>query len=473
MSTLFKSIFNYIVYLFEFLIDYVTAIKETFLSFSRMNEMNIYEIADTFKAAITYVLAFLCAYRIIYTIVGAITTRKFKPTNNKHKYAVLIAARNEEKVIGNLLDSLNKQDYPSDLITTFVIADNCTDKTAEIARKYGATVYERFDNERRTKGFALQFLFNRIEEDFGIKSFEGYFIFDADNLVKKDYVTRMNEAFDEGEKIICSYRNTKNFDDNWISASYAIHWLRSIRLNNRPRSYFNVATNIQGTGFLFSNEFVLNGWNYTSLTEDRAFTADAVANGHTISYNDAAEFYDEQPTGLKIALRQRTRWGKGHILAFFESGGKLLKNIFTSKGFRQRFMSLDILLHITPINLIEFLFALFSYVCYFIIYINQGFLSCILTILGWRAAGRLGMHLYGIAEATYVFISERKRIKKIKWYKKIWYSFMWPLFDFIGAWTMYASIFMKVSWKPIPHDSQVKIEDTQAVTIQKELVKKN
>lgn len=121
----------------------------------------------------------------------------------------------------------------------------------------------------------------------------------------------MNDAFDAGEKIITSYRNTKNFDECWIASTYALHWLRSIRANHRARSVLRLATNIQGTGFLFSNEIVRDGWKYTSLTEDRALTADAVAQGYAITYNDAAEFYDEQPTSLKIALRAKAALVKG------------------------------------------------------------------------------------------------------------------------------------------------------------------
>ncbi len=164
-------------------------------------------------------------------------------------------------------------------------------------------------------------------------SFEGYFVFDADNLLKKDYISRMNDAFDSGEKLITSYRNTKNFDENWVASTYALHWIRSIRFNHRARSVMRLATNIQETGFLFSSEFVKDGWKYTSLTEDRALTVDAVAQGYQITYNDAAKFYDEQPTSLKIALRQRLRWSKGHLLAFAETGPYLFLNIFLGKRF--------------------------------------------------------------------------------------------------------------------------------------------
>ena len=468
------------------------------------------------------VLSIMFIYKTAYYIIGLFFTRKFKPAKKKHKYAILIAARNEKNVIGNLLDSINKQDYPSDLITTFVVADNCTDNTAEIARKHGAVCYERFDTEYRTKGFALEFLLDKIEEDYGRMSFEGYFIFDADNLLNTDYISRMNDAFDEGCKIITSYRNTKNFDENWISSTYALHWIRSIRANHRARSVLRLATNIQGTGFLFTNEIVKNGWHYTSLTEDRALTADAVAQGYQITYNDAAMFYDEQPTSLKVALRQRTRWSKGHLQAFVESGPYLFINIFLGKWYvrtkwgevsvnkkkknksfkdlilniieniRHRFASYDTLLQLTPFvvfNLARWLLVIvFMGACYSYnigvstnlfaggnylavalrklfsikIVVNPGinaFLVGMLLNIWFRILYRIAMYFKNMWVAIYLFIVEHKNIKPIPFYKKVLYTLTWPTFDIIGRYSTYAALFMKVEWKPIPHDSKVTIDD--------------
>lgn len=431
---------------------------EQFCKLWELSAMNGFEIAKCLKDNWGNLLAILTIYHTVYFFVGLVATRKFPKAKKNHKYAVVVAARNEEAVIGNLIDSIKKQDYPEDMVTIFVVADNCTDKTAKIARDCGAICYERFDPDHRTKGFALQFLFDKIEEDYGRQSFEGFFVFDADNLLKRDYITRMNEAFDAGEKIVTSYRNTKNFDDNWISASYAIHWLRSIRSGHRARSVFRLATNIQGTGFLFASELVKDGWKYTSLTEDRAFTADAVVQGYHISYNDAAEFYDEQPTDLKIAFRQRIRWSKGHILAFVESGWGLFKNIFRAKGLRDKFMSYDMFMLITPRVLFSFARRLIVGALYIYVYISKGFLPCLLTVICWRVSWRISQHIPTMFMAIYVFFIERKRIKKMKWYKKLWYSFAWPLFDIIGVVTTYIALFTKVTWKPIPHKSEVDID---------------
>jgi len=481
---------------------------------------DIYPIFKNINNVIGTVLSIMMIYKTIYFLIGVFFTRRFKTAKRNHKYAIVIAARNEEAVIGNLLDSIKKQDYPSKLITTFVVADNCTDKTAEIARKNGAVCYERFDNERKTKGFALQYLFKKIEENYGTQNFEGYFVFDADNLLKKDFITRMNEAFDSGEKIITSYRNTKNFDENWIASTYALHWIRSIRINHRARSVLRLATNIQGTGFLFSSEIVKNGWNYTSLTEDRALTADAVAQGYRISYNDEAMFYDEQPTSLKIALRQRLRWSKGHLLAFLETGPYLFTNIFFGKLFlktkwkdvekkkhksvkdimlsivesiRHRFASYDTLIQLTPFSIFNtfrwFLVVVIMYGCYAYgngidginLFSGSTYLSEILrsicsieiianpgvnalfigmfTSIWFRILYRIGMYFENMLMAIYLFIIERKNIKKMSIWKKILYTFTWPTFDIIGRYTTYAALFVKVTWKPIPHESKVTIDD--------------
>ena len=487
---------------------------------------NIYPISKSINNILGTFLSIIVIHKAFYFIIGMFFTRKFKPAKKKHKYGIVIAARNEKYVIGNLLDSINKQDYPNNLLTVFVVADNCTDDTAKIARSKGAICYERKDLEHRTKGYALQYLFKKIDEDYGIDSFEGYFVFDADNLLKSDYISKMNDAFDAGCKIITSYRNTKNFDENWIASTYALHWIRSIRTNHRARSVLHLATNIQGTGFLFSNEIVKDGWKYTSLTEDRALTADAVAQGYEITYQDEAEFFDEQPVSLKVALRQRLRWSKGHLQAFAESGPYLFINIFMGKKYlktnwngnkelvnkkkdrhskwlnfvesiRHRFASFDTLVQLTPISFINLcrwlivMVLIYSCVSYtdgitnislfsggswlakllrnindIRINLDPGlsalFISMILTIW-FRLLYRIANYFVNMWLAVYLFIIEESRIKKMSIWKKILYIFTWPTFDIIGRYTIYVALFKKVEWKPIPHESKVTIDDLNGV----------
>ncbi len=461
------------------------------------------------------VLGLFDVHRVAFFIIGLFFTRKFQPAKNNHKYGILIPARNEAGVIENLLKSIHRQEYPQELLTVFVVADNCTDDTAEIARRNGAIVYEHQNPDERTKGYALKYLFEQIEKDYGIENFEGYFIFDSDNLLKKNYIAKMNDSFDAGEKIVTSYRNSKNLDENWISASYALHWIRSARTRHRARSVLRLATNLQGTGFLFANELVKDGWKYVSLTEDRAFTADAVAHGYAISYNDEAVFYDEQPTDLKIAFRQRIRWSKGHLQAFVETGGLLFLNIFVGnvhrtkeerrktsvwerivEGIRHRFAAYDTLSQLLPSALIRAIgFVLVTLIllsCHsfekgseIILFGSNGFVAKALYIIGleqikvtlspgvkavFASAGlsllafwfsRFQSDVANILQGALMFITDRKRIKPMPFFKKVWFCIMWPTFDIFYRYSMYIALFMKVEWKPIPHTSALAIEDIE------------
>ena len=408
-------------------------------------------------------------YKNLYSAIGLFLTRKFKPAKNNHKYAVLIAARNEQTVIGNLVDSIRSQDYPSELVTIFVVADNCTDETARVAREAGAVVYERFDSEHRTKGYALQFLVKNIEADYGVKSFEGYFFFDADNLLKRDFISRMNDAFDSGEKIITSFRNTKNFATNWISSSYAIHWYRTVRNEHRARSFLRLATRIQGTGFLVANEILKDGWNYVSLTEDRELSAFAATNGYSISYNDKAEFYDEQPTDVKIMMRQRIRWAKGHLWAFTHYGWVLFKNIFTHKtqnnqfraktkvgglfNYLQRSFSCYVMFWtVFPRGLTAFIRRFLIMILGFCILIRDGSTGIQLLDPLLHYLSTISGHMCGaIFTAVYILSIEYRRIPSCNPLRMIWYSITFSLFDKIGMVSTLIALFKKVEWKPIPH----------------------
>ena len=107
--------------------------------------------AEYIADVIRWVISIFAIHSTLYWIIGFFFTRKFKPAEKLHKYAICVAARNEEAVIGNLLDSIKAQDYPSELLTVFVVADNCDDATAKVAREKGAICYERFNDTDRTK----------------------------------------------------------------------------------------------------------------------------------------------------------------------------------------------------------------------------------------------------------------------------------------------------------------------------------
>lgn len=412
---------------------------------------------------IAAVIGALYAYRVIFAVVGLFFRKKYAPAARRHHYAVIIAARNEEAVIGNLLDSIAAQDYPTELMTVFVVADNCTDGTAQAARARGAVVYERKDPDHCTKGYALEYLFDRIEEDYGRARFEGYFVFDADNLLARDYVSRMNDAFDGGERLIVSYRATKNLGDGWLSAGYALHWVRTARLEHCARSYFGVSCRVQGTGFLVDSALLRDGWHYTSLTEDRALSSDAVAGDVTVSYQHDAVFYDEQPTSLRVACRQRLRWAKGHLQSFFETCGALTRGIVRRENtLVGRISCYDMLTCNFPSSVITVPLKLIEAGITVALCILGGRLGQEWLMLLWQVLYILVFeHLSAILMGFVLFFLERRRLRRVKWWQVLWYSLMFPLFSIIGDIATLVAVFVKVTWKPIPHKADIAIGELE------------
>lgn len=228
----------------------------------------------------------------------------------KKKFALLVAAHNEEAVIAQIIESLNGLDYPKNLYDIFVIADNCTDGTASIARDYDVNVYERNVPDKRGKGYALEWMFNKI---FQLnKKYDAIAIFDADNLVSKNFLREMDFKLQEGYKVVQGYIDSKNPHDSWISESYSISFWSSNRLFQFSRSKLGLSNQIGGTGFCVDTEILKKlGWGATCLTEDLEFTCKLVLNGYKVGWAHNAIVYDEKPLTLKQSWTQRKRWMQG------------------------------------------------------------------------------------------------------------------------------------------------------------------
>lgn len=397
-------------------------------------------------------------HQTIYIIVGSFKHFKFKGTNyNKHKYGIVISARNESKVIANLINSIKASDYPQDLLKIFVIADNCTDNTAQICRDMGCIVFERFNKEKVGKGYALNFLFTKLhtEPEFADIIPEAYIVLDADNVIKPDFITEMNKAYDSGYEMATSYRNSKNMGKNWISAGYGYWFMHEARHLNNSRMMLNSSCAISGTGFLVSSKVVkeYDNWNFFMLTEDIQCSTEYALSGRQVAYVSTAELYDEQPETFRQAWRQRERWAKGFYQVFGKNGGKLLKGSF------KNFACWDILTTIFPALIITMLMLIVMPICAVISLFMGEFYTAWYAIESvlW-SFGSLGI-LMLIIGAT-IALTEWKKIKTSNW-KKILYIFTLPIFMFTYIPIAIAALFKKVEWKPITHTANVSIEELE------------
>ena len=278
----------------------------------------------------------LYANQFVYIVLSIfVKPRRYKVAKTEHTYGYIICGRNEEKVIGNLIDSILKQDYPKEKMHIFVCADNCTDNTAKVAREAGAIVFERENHIQVGKSYALNYTLDKIKNEYSELGIEAYILFDADNLVGKDFTKEMNKAYDQGYKVLAGFRDSKNFDDSWVSAGSSYMFYRECCQVHKVRSFFNTGSYVSGTGFLVDKSLVENGWNYHTLTEDIEFSADCAYKGIKIGYVYDAVFFDEQPTKLGDSIKQRLRWCKGNNQVFGRFGGKLLGGMFKRFTFQK------------------------------------------------------------------------------------------------------------------------------------------
>lgn len=249
-------------------------------------------------------------YYFSIALFSLTVSNKERTIDTKHTFALLVAAHNEEGVVGELVKNLKDLDYPKENFQVFVVADNCDDKTAQIAREMGATVFERFDKSKRGKGFAMEYAFERI---FAMEeNFEYICVFDADNLVKKDFLVHMNNKINEGYRAVQGYLDSKNPADSWLTFSYSLwYWLNN-RLAQLSRSNLDLGCRLGGTGFAVEAELIKKyGWGATCLAEDTEFTLKLALNDIKVGWAHGAVVYDEKPRQLMTSMRQRKRWMQG------------------------------------------------------------------------------------------------------------------------------------------------------------------
>ncbi|WP_415962143.1 glycosyltransferase family 2 protein [Collinsella tanakaei] len=414
-------------------------------------------VVFNFVIGVLFTVCFL--YQVIYMLVGLFHGEvKVPKATKQHRYAFFIAAHNEEPVIANLVQSIKDQDYPEELIDIFVVADACTDNTAQAARDAGAIVYERNDLARKGKSWVMDYGFDRILREYPGKH-EAFFIFDADNLLSRDYVSIMNDAFDQGYLALTSYRNSKNFGSSWISSAYATWFLREARYLNNARMILGTSCAVSGSGYLVSSKIIegMHGWDFHTLTEDIQFSTFCAVHGVRIGYAPA-EFYDEQPLTLSASWKQRMRWTKGFYQVFFTYGRHLVKAI---AKFR-RFAAYDLLMTIAPGMLLTLISLLANGTFIIVGMMSHGFLAtdaeiemCIgslLLTLGF-------MYITFFAMGLLTTITEFKHIHCPAKWRIVTNLFTFPLFMFTYIPLTVAALFLKVDWVPTPHDVSVTLDE--------------
>lgn len=409
---------------------------------------------------IIFILFTLCYSYQLYYVIYVLWHKHKQPkdtppaaTAKLHRYAFVTSARNESNVIAQLIDSIHAQDYPAELFDIYVIADNCTDNTAEIARNHGAKVYERFNTTLVGKGYALDEFFYYIRQQSPNK-YDGYFIFDADNILDAGYTQAMNRVFDQGYRVVTSYRNSRNYGSNWISAGYALWFLRESKYLSQARMLLGTSCAISGTGFLVSDSVICDngGWPYHLLTEDIQFSIANILKGETIGYAADAIIYDEQPITFKQSWHQRLRWSKGFYQVLSNYGTALVKGIFKGHTAENHpFACFDMLMTIVPA---VFLMLLSIVVNSLVLLTELNHIYVVQQIVDLTSQsiflGCFNFYAMLFVLGTITTITEWRQIHATPT-QKIGYLFSFPIFILTYIPISIVALFKQVQWTPIAH----------------------
>ena len=404
------------------------------------------------REALVWTVTIFWLYQLMVSLCSLVKL-KDKPllVNKDHRFMAIIPAHNEEAVIANLVESLKNQTYNKDLYDIYVIADNCTDNTAKFAKEAGAIVYERFDTVNKTKGFALNwFLSQKIKED---APYDAFFIFDADNIVDKDFIKNMNKKLCQGEDVVQGYRDIKNPTDSWVTAGYALFYWMMHRFYHLARYNLGLSPLLNGTGFMVKFDVVKpNGWDTETLTEDIEFSLKRIIKGKKLGWATDAIVYDEQPVGFKQSWSQRSRWTVGHIQCI----NRYTKELAVAVKEHKTLMNFDGLLYILG-SIPMFIISLLLVATNFFMYAGEAMTGA--ELIYNVAMYLVPTFLLPIATAMFVMFLDKRPIKPM-----LKGLMCYPLF--VGSWLLInfkCLLKRETTWEKINHVRSIKIAEVNDV----------
>lgn len=402
-----------------------------------------------------WIIGAICTFFILHQSVITITSWFVKGSeiteveNPVKRFVCLVCAHNESAVVSQIIKTLLAQNYPKDLYDIVVIADNCEDDTAAVSLDAGAQVWERFDDEKKSKGYALEWAFNKMWE--GDVEYDAVCVFDADNLISANFLKEMDAQMQSGAEVIQGYLDSKNPKDTWISKSYAFSYWATNRIFQLAREKVGLSAQLGGTGMCISTTVLKeHPWGTESMTEDLEYVARyVISSGKPVKWAHNAKIYDEKPLKMKASWIQRTRWARGHIDCAYKYSGQLFKRMWQAikeRDFKAFAIAFDVFVYlIQPSRIVisGLSIAFFVYTIYM-----SGF------NFGERPYFWLTLMVlyYGI---PFVGIIQERQTKSILWFGHVVaFAFTWiPIFA-IAFFTR-----KKKTWNKTIHTRSVSMED--------------
>jgi hypothetical protein len=264
------------------------------------------------------------AYLLVTTMIGIAARRSVgngftrPPTT---RFAICVPAHDEEAVITSTIEALGRQEYPPSLYGIHVVADNCTDRTVELARRAGADVHERHSPDEPGKGPALNWLADRLDRD----AFDALVVVDADTIVEPGFLMALDAAMAAGADAMQGYYGVRQPQQSEaVALRYAAlacrHHLRPL-----ARARLGASCGLFGNGMAFRTA-LLDSRPWTGhLVEDAEFQLDLLLDGVRVTYVPRARLAAEMPTTFGGSTSQHERWELGRIQILKTYGPRLVR----------------------------------------------------------------------------------------------------------------------------------------------------
>ena len=429
----------------------------------------VYQVFDTINTIVLYVIGVPFFLQMIYMLLYWLPKKKFPKTDKLNRIAVIIPAHNEEDVIFDTVNELfTKQDYPHELFDVYVIADNCTDKTKELAEKAGAKVYVHTDPDPKYHmvGYALKYGFELllkegIEYDFIIR-------LDADNHINDTFFRLMNDAYNSGAKIARPYESALNMGQSAFTKACGLYYTFDSRGGSRVRERLHIDAHVNGPGSLTAFEIIkrIGGYDTVTMCEDTEFNIKRMFEKVRCHFVEDAVVYEDLPSTFKDTLARNKRLGAGNTRLLIRYTPKLF--FYTFRNLNFSFLETFLTYIFVPICPILCLWLPGFYI-YAYIYHWMGFDPGLnyhlfffgpecdwLTFTTWLIVGAISVLFVfvGILQCSLMAITEYKKLGLKRRRDLISGIILFPFFSILYVITITIGIFSKPKWTKVQRNAK-------------------
>ena len=432
----------------------------------------LYNVLDIINMVILMIIGIPFFLQLIYMLLYFLPKKTFKKTEKKNKICVVIPAHNEEDVIYDTVkDLFINQDYPHNLFDVYVIADNCTDKTAELAKKAGAIVFTHIDNnpKHHMVGYALKYGLKELLKIDEVKHYDFMIRLDADNHINKEFFNLMNDAYNSGAKIARPYESALNMTQNSFTKACGLYYIFDSRCSSRVRERLHLDAHVNGPGSLTDFDIIrkIGGYDTTTMCEDTEFNWKRMFEKVKCHYVEDAVVYEDLPSTLKDTYYRNKRLGAGNTRLFFKYTPKLW--FYTFKNLNLSFIENWLTYIFIPICPILCIWLPGYYIYAYVYHLLGGGSSFTGTFLWFKDVDWITytstMILFmigvlfvfcGLLQATLLVITDYKKMGAKNRKELISGIVLFPIFSIIYVITITIGIFSKPKWNKISRNSHVK-----------------